>query len=74
MTMSVVSTSATDRCTVIGTPLASVNGPAVSPTISIWNGGRFPSLDMRIRVKAFITSKMPNSVDATASGKATRLT
>ncbi len=40
ITMSLASIVSIERCTWIGTPLASSSGPADSPTISTWNGAR----------------------------------
>jgi hypothetical protein len=76
MTMSVVSSATTPRCTVTGTPLASSSGPGRSPTISTRKGGAWGGVlpGGGRMAKAFITSKMPLSVDTTASGMATRLT
>ena len=64
------------RCTVTGTRLASSSGPVCRPTISDRNGGawRGATSGTGTMEKAFMTSKMPLSVDTTASGMATRLT
>ena len=43
--MSLASMASIERCTWIGTPLASSSGPADSPTISMWNGARAGALD-----------------------------
>ena len=74
ITMSRVSMASTGRCTSIETPLADCRGPAASPTISTRNGAGAPGCAAPGSAEAFITSKMPNSVEATASGSATRLT
>ncbi len=76
MMMSVASISVMLRWTVTGTWLASFRGPVSSPTISTRNGGgsKVTSPNFAIIVNAFITSKMPLSVETTASGIATRLT
>ncbi len=76
MMMSVASREATLRWTVTGTRLASSSGPRCNPTISTRNGGgSFAALPgCGTMAKAFITSKIPVSVETAASGIATRLT
>ncbi len=75
MMMSVASIVATPRCTLTGTRLASSSDPDCSPTISTRNGGGCDDASRgSIMEKAFITSKMPESVDTTASGMARMLT
>ncbi len=75
-TIALVSTASTDRCTSIGTPLASSRGPGAAPTISTWKGAGASARPWEVRItpEPFMTSKMPNSVEANASGNATRLT
>jgi hypothetical protein len=70
MTMSLASMSSIDRCTSTATPLATFIGPADSPTMSVRNG----ELGCPTKANPFSTSKIPNSVDTAASGRATRLT
>jgi len=54
--MSLASIVSIERCTWIGTPLASSSKPTESPTISTWNCALAASPERPISVRAFITS------------------